>query len=1018
MNVLNWSGFSKKFHTRGKEEKRRQREKRQLSRRTLLIERLDERTVLSSIAGMPNPNESVTAGFAADELAAALVGDGVTISNATLKGSAAQNGSFTFTDPTVVGFGQGIILSSGNAVDTVGPNLADWTSSTFPPEGDVWGAGDPDLDALSGYPTYDAAVLEFDFVPTANQVVFTYAFASDEYPEWVNTPFNDVFAFYVNGTDYATIRQVAGDPNSQFVPVAVNNINNGNPDYYPDFVPARPDLFRPNYVNPTAGPSAIDLELDGITKVLTFQAPVKPGELNHMKLAIADASDGIYDSAVFIQAGSLVSNENPVADLSLLPETGQAPLTVTAIVEGEDPNGAALTYTIAWGDDTFSSGPLNSPSDDSEKTTTVDHTYTTAGEYFVTLTVSNGSLSGTSTEDVDVLGTGSTVLDTLIISKPSDPSNDSTPSFTFSSTQVGSTFEYSLDGGVTFTACPSNLTITSPLADGTYTIEVRATNAGVTDATPASYTWTIDTTISDATAPDTEIVSKPADPSNDTAPTFTFSSTDPEGEFEYSLDGIDWEGCDDVLTLNALTDGEHTILVRSIDNSKNADPTPASYTWTVDTVAPETTITEQPVALSNDTTPTFSFAATESDVIFTYAIDGGNFVPGKSETTLNGLADGSHTIEVRATDAAGNVGPSVSYTWKIDTTPPQAPTVALTNDTGSSAADNITTDGALMVGGLEANAGLAYSNDGGATWTNAFLAQEGANTVQVRQTDLAGNESAVAVLDFTLDTAAPSAPGVALMNDTGSSPVDNITKDGALSVSAESAAKVEYSTDNGATWATAFSAPEGANTVQVRQTDLAGNVSGAAALSFTLDTTPPQLNPTFSSPSPFLVGAQGITVSPNATDASGVASQSAGTVDTSTAGQKSVTCSAIDVAGNTAAVSVPYSVIPAQNTTYNIVSTLPPYVISKHITKIPVLFQLRDANNQLISDQQAAKLLAGISITFDGVPMGKVRYHKVLNFFSATLKIGKPAKGIHDLAIHVAVDGTEVSTLTIPVKVV
>jgi len=118
MNVLNWSGFSKKFRTRSKEEKRRQRDKQRLSRRKLLVERLDERTVLSSIAGMPNPNESVSAGFAADQLAAALVGPGVTISNATFTGNASQNGSFTFNDPTVVGFGQGIILSSGNAADT------------------------------------------------------------------------------------------------------------------------------------------------------------------------------------------------------------------------------------------------------------------------------------------------------------------------------------------------------------------------------------------------------------------------------------------------------------------------------------------------------------------------------------------------------------------------------------------------------------------------------------------------------------------------------------------------------------------------------------------------------------------------------------------------------------------------------------------------------------------------------------------------------------------------------------
>jgi len=130
-------------------------------------------------------------------------------------------------------------------------------------------------EALAGFPSYDAAVLEFDFVPTANQVVFQYAFASDEYPEWVNTDFNDVFAFYVNGTNHAVVRQVAGDPASLFVPVAVNNINNGNA-LYPDYVPARPDLFRPNYFDPN-GPSPIDLEQDGITNVLTFQAPVNPG---------------------------------------------------------------------------------------------------------------------------------------------------------------------------------------------------------------------------------------------------------------------------------------------------------------------------------------------------------------------------------------------------------------------------------------------------------------------------------------------------------------------------------------------------------------------------------------------------------------------------------------------------------------------------------------------------------------------------------------------------------------------
>ena len=360
------------------------------TRRRPFLEELEIRRVFAG-----NIDTTLTA----TDLASALVGSGLSVSNATFTGGTDSTGSFNFTDPTVVGFNNGILMSSGRAADVIGPNKSESTSTDFTLPGDA------DLDALSGYPTHDAAVLEFDFVPTANQVVFQYVFASDEYPEWVDTDFNDVFAFFVNGTNYAEVRQVAGDPNSPFVPVAVNNINDSNPVHDPPPVAMRPDLFRPNYYV-DGGTSPVDLELDGITKVLTFQAPVNPGVTNHMKLAIADASDGVYDSAVFIQSGSLVSNENPVADLSVSPASGAAPLLVSAIVEGEDPNGLPLTYSIDWGDGNTSNGPLDQPPSDSEKTALVDHTYNSGGSYTVTLTVSNGSLSSTSTEDVEVSGGG------------------------------------------------------------------------------------------------------------------------------------------------------------------------------------------------------------------------------------------------------------------------------------------------------------------------------------------------------------------------------------------------------------------------------------------------------------------------------------------------------------------------------------------------------------------------------------------------------------------------------------
>ncbi|MFP3615237.1 hypothetical protein SB778_34860, partial [Paraburkholderia sp. SIMBA_050] len=122
------------------------------------------------------------------------------------------------------------------------------------------------------------------------------------------------------------------------------------------------------------------------------------------------------------------------------------------------------------------------------------------------------------------------------------------------------------------------------------------------------------------------------------------------------------------------------------------------------------------------------------------------------------------------------------------------------------------------------------------TWSTGFTAVEGTNDVQVRQTDVAGNVSAATEFSFTLDTAA-AAPGVALATDSGSSATDHVSSAGTLTLGGiESGATVEYSTDGGHTWNTGFTAAEGTNDVQVRQTDVAGNVSATTGFSFTLDT--------------------------------------------------------------------------------------------------------------------------------------------------------------------------------------
>lgn len=262
-----------------------------------------------------SPGQSVTSlasgGVTADQLAQSLVGSGITISNITYTGDAHAAGSFS--GMSALGINSGIALSSG-AVATedgyessvVGPNDNDQVSGEFGT------AGDPSLDALiAPDTTQDAAVLEFDFVPTTDQVSFNYVFGSDEYNEFIGS-FNDVFGFFVNGTNCATV----GKPPQ---PVSVNDINGTT----------NSSLFRDNDPSDEGQPS-IDAQMDGLTTVLTCSAPAHKNQTNHLKLAIADAVDTQLDSDVFIGAGSIQANTPPSANPDSYTATSGSTLTVPA----------------------------------------------------------------------------------------------------------------------------------------------------------------------------------------------------------------------------------------------------------------------------------------------------------------------------------------------------------------------------------------------------------------------------------------------------------------------------------------------------------------------------------------------------------------------------------------------------------------------------------------------------------------------------------------------------------------
>jgi hypothetical protein len=163
---------------------------------------------------------------------------------------------------------------------------------------DMGGGGDPGLTAIAGAETFDAVALEFSFIPNASQLFIQFLFASTEYPVFVNSPFNDVFAFFVNGVNVAFVPGTT-------TPVTVTVINVGNPV---SVAASNPQYFTQYSTSTTP------FNYGGATVLLTATASVNPGVANTFRFAVADASDGILDAAVLIGAGRVTTVDPTVPE--------------------------------------------------------------------------------------------------------------------------------------------------------------------------------------------------------------------------------------------------------------------------------------------------------------------------------------------------------------------------------------------------------------------------------------------------------------------------------------------------------------------------------------------------------------------------------------------------------------------------------------------------------------------------------------------------------------------------------
>ncbi|UWQ85176.1 Hint domain-containing protein [Leisingera caerulea] len=220
----------------------------------------------------------------AQQMAEEIFGDGVTVTTATYSGDALSSGIYSGADTTTPGVApadSGVILSTGYARDftnsdgTTNTNQrADTTTNTSGVDGDA------DFNTLAGTQTYDASILEFEFVPDGDTLTIDFVLSSEEYPEFVNSQYNDVVGVWVNGVE----AQVSiGDGTA-----SIGNINDGTENIYVD----------------NTGDS-FNTEMDGFTITLTFVAPVNAGEVNTLKIGVADTSDVAYDTNLLIAGGSV-----------------------------------------------------------------------------------------------------------------------------------------------------------------------------------------------------------------------------------------------------------------------------------------------------------------------------------------------------------------------------------------------------------------------------------------------------------------------------------------------------------------------------------------------------------------------------------------------------------------------------------------------------------------------------------------------------------------------------------------
>lgn len=266
--------------------------------------------------------ETVRAGTTANDMAEAIFGSGVDVRGATYTGDIDSAGIFEGGDAAAPGgtpSDSGVVLSTGEArAYTNNSGQANQSGSTT--TGSRGPNNNAEFNAAAGARTYDVSFLDVDFIPDHAVLTMQFVFASEEYPEFQNSVYQDFVGVWINGTQ---VEMEVGNGDTD--PGNVNSTNNEN-------------LFLDNTDD------AYNTEMDGLTVTMTLTMNVVPGALNSIRIGIADVSDSNYDSNLLIAGNSLQTDLIATADNTHLDPNSTKTLDVLANDVNNGPGKLTITH--------------------------------------------------------------------------------------------------------------------------------------------------------------------------------------------------------------------------------------------------------------------------------------------------------------------------------------------------------------------------------------------------------------------------------------------------------------------------------------------------------------------------------------------------------------------------------------------------------------------------------------------------------------------------------------------------